>query len=275
MRLGVHLPQYGRAASPEAIRRAAVQAEELGFDDVWVSDHLVVPDGTPYPPAFLYEPLATLLWAAAATSRVGLGTSVLILPYRNPVHQAKELATLDQLSLGRVVVGAGAGWLEGEFDALGVPFAERGARTDEAIDVLRACWSEEDPVTFTGPRVRLEAMKVRPKPAHPIPVWVGGESPPALRRALAKGDGWHGNLSPDAARPIVERLVAERPSAGFTLSMRTGWDGLHTPEADLAAEAEAFAAMGIEHAVAMPTHANLDDWLRSVEELWRILSPLR
>ena len=121
MRLGVHLPQFGRAAGPDAIARAAVQAEELGFDDVWVSDHLVVPDGMTYPPAFLFEPVITLTWAAAATRRVGLGTSVLILPYRHPVHLAKELASLDQLSGGRVVMGAGAGWLAGEFEALGRP----------------------------------------------------------------------------------------------------------------------------------------------------------
>ena len=126
MRFGIHLPQYGRAADADGITRAALQAEDLGFADVWVSDHLAIPAAAPYPPAFLYEPLITLTWAAAATQRIGLGTSVLVLPYRNPVHLAKELASLDRLSDGRLVVGAAAGWLEGEFDALGVPFAERG-----------------------------------------------------------------------------------------------------------------------------------------------------
>src|SRR5437764_11033209 len=119
VRFGVHLPQYGRAAGPESITRAARQAEELGFDDVWVSDHLAVPTGQQYPPAFLYEPVVALTWAAAATSRVGLGTSVLILPYRHPLHLAKELASLDDLSGGRVVLGAGAGWLKGEVEAHG------------------------------------------------------------------------------------------------------------------------------------------------------------
>src|SRR3954447_22727677 len=145
MRFGIHLPQYGRAAGPEAITRAALQAEALGFADVWVSDHLAVPTGAPYPPPFLYEPVVALTWAAAATSTVGLGTSVLVLPYRHPLHLAKELASLDLLASGRLVLGAAAGWLEAEFDALGVPFSERGRRTDDTIDVLRACW-EQRPV---------------------------------------------------------------------------------------------------------------------------------
>src|SRR3954453_8876685 len=163
MEVGVPLPQYGRAAGPDAITRAATQAEELGFADVWVSDHLAVPTGAPYPPAFLYEPVVTLTWAAAATTRVGLGTSVLVLPYRHPLHLAKELASLDRLSGGRLIVGAAAGWLEGEFDALDVPFRERGGRTDEAIDVLRACWGP-DPVTYQGRFFALDALKVAPKP---------------------------------------------------------------------------------------------------------------
>ncbi len=275
LRLGVHLPQFGRASGPDSIRRAAQQAEDLGFDDVWVSDHIVVPDGITYPPAFLYEPVITLTWAAAATTRVGLGTSVLILPYRNPVHLAKELASLDQLSGGRVVVGGGAGWLEGEFDALGIPFGERGSRSDEVVDILRACWGAEDPVHFEGPRFRLDSVKVRPKPAHHIPLWIGGASDPAIRRAIAKGDGWHGNYSAEEAKPIVERIRAERPEESFTLSMRTSWDGLSTPEAEIAGQAEALAAIGIQHVVGMPAQSTLDDWLRSVEELWRILSPLR
>jgi probable F420-dependent oxidoreductase len=274
VKLGVHLPQFGRAAGPDSIRRAAVQAEELGFDDVWVSDHIAVPDGAAYPPAFLYEPVITLTWAGAATARVGLGTTVLILPYRHPLHLAKELASLDQLSGGRVIAGAGVGWLEGEFDALGVPFAERGLRTDEAIDALRACWAD-DPVSYKGRTTSFEGMKVRPKPAHPIPIWLGGSSEPALRRAVAKADGWHGNIAPDVAQPILARLRAERPEESFTLSMRTSWDGLVTPEADIARDAEAFAAAGVQHVVATPVQGDVDAWLRSVEELWRILSPYR
>src|SRR5690348_13642624 len=219
MRFGIHLPQYGRAAGADAIARVAQHAEELGFADVWVSDHLAVPSDAPYPPAFLYEPVVTLTWAAAATTRVGLGTSVLILPYRRPLHLAKELASLDRLSDGRLIVGAGAGWLAGEFEALGVPIRQRGAVTDEAIDVMRACWDTDGPVNFAGRTVTLDNLKFQPRPARRVPIWVGGTSEAALRRAVARGDGWHANVAdPDRLAPLVARLRAERPDPEFTLS---------------------------------------------------------
>ena len=137
MRVGIHLPHIGRKAGPQAIRRAAVQAEELGFADAWTSEHIIVPKDAPYPPsAIFYDPVLTLTWAAACTNRIGLGTSVLVLPMRHPLPLAKELATLQNLSEGRLILGAGVGWLEAEFAALGVPFARarpahgRGHRDD-------------------------------------------------------------------------------------------------------------------------------------------------
>ena len=150
MRVGIHLPHIGRKAGPEAIRRAAVQAEELGFADVWASEHIIVPKDAPYPPsALFYDPVLTLTWAAAYTKRIGLGTSVLVLPMRHPLPLAKELATLQNLSEGRLILGAGVGWMEAEFAALGVPFRERGRRMDEGIAMMQAVWSQ-DPVTFRG-----------------------------------------------------------------------------------------------------------------------------
>ncbi len=268
MRFGIHLPQYGRAASADSITRAALQAEDLGFADVWVSDHLAIPAAAPYPPAFLYEPLITLTWAAAATQRIGLGTSVLVLPYRHPVHLAKELASLDNLSGGRLVVGAAAGWLEGEFDALGVPFAERGARTDEALDVLRACWEGPQPVDFDGRFTTLDQMRIVPAPSRHVPVWVGGSSAPALRRAVTRGDGWQGSfLDPEAAAAVTAKLRAERPEPSFTLSIRVDWDGLESDHDDLRRQLAGYAEAGITHVVTSVRQSTIDDWLRSVEAL--------
>ena len=199
MEFGIHLPQIGRKAGPEAISEAARQAEALGFDDIWVNDHLAVPAGAPYPPsASFYEPVVTLTWAAAATSTTRLGTSVLVLPLRHPVHLAKELATLDLLSGGRLILGAGVGWLREEFEALGVPPAERGARTDESIDLLRRCWSE-DSIDHDGGKVAttMRAIRTLPQPGRRIPIWIGGVSEAAVARAIRLGDGWHGvRLSP-------------------------------------------------------------------------------
>jgi probable F420-dependent oxidoreductase len=251
----------------------ARHAEDLGFADAWVSDHLAVPAGEPYPPAFLFEPVVSLTWAAAATTTLGLGTSVLVLPYRHPLHLAKELGSLDQLSGGRLTIGVGAGWLRGEFEALNVPYEERGPRTDEAIDAMRACWGEQ-PVTFSGPTVRLHELKVVPTPAHRIPVWVGGASPPALRRAISRGDGWHGTfISPDETEPVVQRLRAERPEETFTISMRTTWDGLEDDGTAIAAQLERFAAIGVQHLMAGPRQRDLDGWLRSLDALWRHFEP--
>src|SRR3984957_12191495 len=146
MQIGIHLPHIGRKASPEAIRRAAIQAEELGFADVWVSEHIIVPKGTAYPPSpVFWDPVLTLTWAASCPRRVGLGTSVLVLPMRHPLPLAKELATLQNLSEGRLILGAGVGWMEAEFAALGAPFRARGRRMDEGIAMMKAAWTE-DPV---------------------------------------------------------------------------------------------------------------------------------
>ena len=267
MRLGIHLPHIGRKAAPDAIRRAAVQAEELGFSDVWVSEHIIVPAGASYPPSpVFWDPLLTLTWAAACTSRVGLGTSVLVLPMRHPLPLAKELATLQNLSGGRLILGAGVGWLEAEFEALGVPFRERGRRMDEGIAMMRAVW-QQDPVSFpakTIPTV-IDNMRSLPQPEKPIPIWIGGTSEPAVRRAL-KHDGWHGSrCTPEQAAPFVKRLRAERPEAEFAISLRSGWDG--RDDGALKARLQAYEAVGIGHVLVEPFERELADWLKAVERV--------
>jgi probable F420-dependent oxidoreductase len=269
MRVGIHLPQIGRKAGPDAIRRAAVQAEDLGFGDVWTSEHIILPSGAPYPPsAVFYDPVLALTWAAAFTRRVRLGTSVLVLPMRHPLPLAKELASLQNLSEGRLILGAGVGWLQAEFAALGVPFKERGRRMDEGIAMMRAVWTE-DPVTFPArwiPAV-VDQMRMLPKPVKPIPIWIGGISEAALSRAL-RLDGWHGSrLSPDEAAPIVRRLHEQRPEPGFAISLRTSWDG--KDDYELGARLAAYAAVGVGHVLVEPAERSLDDWLRAVELIAR------
>jgi probable F420-dependent oxidoreductase len=270
MRIGIHLPHIGRKAGPEAIRRAAIQAEELNFADVWASEHIIIPTGAPYPPsAIFYDPVLTLTWAAAFTKKIGLGTSVLVLPMRHPLPLAKELATLQNLSGGRLILGAGVGWLEAEFAALGAPFRERGRRMDEGIAMMRAVW-KEDPVTFSArliPAV-IEDMRMLPQPVKPIPIWIGGSSEAALARAVRLADGWHGSrLTPEAAAPVVRRLREQRPDSNFMISLRYGWDGKN--DAALSARLAAYRAAGIEHLLVEPAERALEDWLRAVEGVAR------
>jgi probable F420-dependent oxidoreductase len=274
MKIGIHLPQAGPAASAAAIKAAARQAEDLGFSDVWVSDHLAVPRTAKYPPsAYIIEPLIALTWAAAATRSIGLGTTVLVLPLRPPVLLAKMLAAVDLMSEGRVILGGAGGWLKEEFDALGVPFESRGARTDETIDIMRRCWSE-DPVDVSAPAcgVTMVDMRTKPQPNHPIPIWIGGHSEAAFRRAVRLGDGWHGAFqSPDSTAAMTARLRRDRPEASFTLSMRTRWDALEDDADDILRELDAFREAGIQHLVAEPRQRDLDAWLRCGETFSRIL----
>ena len=269
MRIGIHLPHIGRKAAPEAIRRAAIQAEELGFADAWSSEHIIIPKGAPYPPsAIFYDPVLTLTWAAAHTKRIGLGTSVLVLPMRHPLPLAKELATLQNLSEGRLILGAGVGWMAAEFAALGVPFRERGGRMDEGIAMMLAVWGE-DPVSFSASHIPavIEEMRMLPQPVKPIPIWIGGSSEAALARAL-RLDGWHGSrLSPEAAVPIVRRLREKRPDPEFTISLRSSWDG--KDDAALGARLAAYAAAGVDHVLVEPAEREIDDWLGAVGRVAR------
>ena len=268
MKFGIHLPQSGPAASASAIATVAKQAEELGFADVWVSDHIVLPKNAKYPPSsYILEPLIALTWAAAATRRVRLGTTVLVLPLRPPVLLAKMLGSLDLMSNGRVIVGAASGWLKEEFSALGVPFEERGVRTDETIDIMRRCWTD-DPIDASAPVTGVEMvnMRVKPQPKRPIPIWVGGHSGAAYRRAVEMGDGWHGAFQePGETAKITARLRQDRPEASFTLSMRARWDALKDDSDQILRELEQYREAGIQHIVAEPAQRDQDSWLRCSE----------
>lgn len=216
MRFGVCIPQAGPYVDVDVQRRLATEIEGLGFDSLWVSDHVIVPAGERYIPEDMLEPLALMSWLASATSRLTLGVSVLILPYRDPVVTAKFLSSVDVLSGGRVVLGVGAGWLEKEFEALSAPFEERGAVTDEYLRVLRNLW-ETETSSFEGRWKRYDDMRMFPKAAPgrtgTIPIVVGGNARPSIRRAGELGDGWHPiNQSPAELRSSIAdyRAACER-----------------------------------------------------------------
>lgn len=273
MRVGMHLPQFGRAASAEAITRAARHAEELGFADLWVSDHVVQPAAQTYPSPYLYDPLLTLTWAAAATTRIELGTSVLVAPQYHPLWLANATASLDALSAGRLKLAIGVGWSEGEFAALGQDFRSRGRRTDEILDVLQAAWTT-DPASYTGEHYTFTDIRVLPQPAHPIEIWIGGSSDAAYRRAQrreVRGFQLIG-LKPDTVVEPIARLRRTRPDpATFTISLRTGWDPQGMDGGEIAAERDAFAAAGVQHVVSAPWRSDLDSWLRSMDLLAEIV----
>jgi probable F420-dependent oxidoreductase len=199
MDYGIVLPHFGSFAREDAAQRlmtVAEAAEALGYSTVWVVDHIILPSKVEGGYAFnpldpFLEPLTVLGALALKTSRVKLGTAVLVLPYRHPIYTAKSLATIDVLSGGRLVVGVGAGWMEPEFKALGVPIAERGSRTNETIDILKALWTEEVP-SYAGRHFQFGDVKFVPQPVQKPrpPILVGGMTRGALQRVARRGDGW-------------------------------------------------------------------------------------
>jgi probable F420-dependent oxidoreductase len=216
MNFGVWIPNCRHLATPDIIKTTAVRAEQIGYDSVWVSDHVVVPRANIANfGETVFDPLVTLAVVAGATSRVRLGTTVLIVPYRHAVVTAKMISSLDALSGGRVDFGIGAGWVAAESAMLGVPFAERGAMTDEYLQAMRELWTSPAP-SFAGKYTQFSDLVFEPKPVqrpHP-PIWVGGHSRAALRRTVQFGAAWHPiNRSPDelrAGRAELARLCQAR-----------------------------------------------------------------
>lgn len=276
MEIGVHLPHVGPQATRDTIRTFARRMEDLGFDSLWVSDHVVIPreyeSRYPYNPSGklgwtdlpLLEPLSTLLFVAGVTERVALGTTVLVVPMRNPVLHAKIMATLDVLSGGRLILGAGVGWLKEEFEALDEPFDHRGARTDEYLTVMKHLWTKDDP-SFTGKYYQLGNVSCEPKPLrkpHP-PIWIGGNTDPALRRAARLGDAWHAaGATPEqveAAAPKLREYVtaAGRDPADVPVTVRTGLAATEAPEATLARLGR-YRDLGVTHLCLETNYRDMD-----------------
>jgi probable F420-dependent oxidoreductase len=253
MKLGICVPHYGRPIEPDRILAVVRRAEEQGLDSVWVTDHVIVPrDATLIYRDHMLDPLAVLPWLAGVTERITLGTSVVILPYRTPIPVAKLLASVDVLSGGRLIVGVGIGWQEAEFAALGVPFRERVSRSEEAIELMKALWTQEHPELDTR-RHHLHGLKTSPLPLQKPrpPIWVGGGSEGALRRAARVGDGWHATATThDAFRQGAEAVRGFWKEAGregepvLSLRIPVFVDGVHQPAVDMAFMRGRYAVTG-------------------------------
>jgi len=247
MRFGFPIPTRGPLGTLETIGRLARAADEYGYDSIWITDHIVLPKATmsTYPYAadgkwdleaaqHYLEPLTVLSYLAGITERPAIGSSVLVLPYRNPLLVAKMVATLDVLSKGRVILGVGVGWMEEEFRALGLTtFHDRGAVTDEYIRILRELWTKQEP-SYKGRFHSFEEVRFYPKPVqrpHP-PIWIAGHTRAAIRRAARLGDGWHpiglrppaglypGEFAKAAAEIRDQAEAAGRDPKAITLSFR-------------------------------------------------------
>ena len=267
----------GACSEPETASRVARLAEGVGFESLWAGEHVVLPDPREPPSPMepqdrILDPIIALTFLAAQTQRVRLGTGIIILPQRNPLVLAKEIASLDVLSRGRFIFGVGVGYLEPEFRALGIPFAARGARTDEYLAAMRAIWGEEQPA-YQGQFIQFANVQAHPHPVQQPgpPIVVGGRSPGAYRRAVEQGHGWYGfSMSLNAtARALDDLRVAAsrypRPAALGILEISV------TPRDPVTLDlAKQYAALGVHRLILrLPTDPNpqaLERYVGSVGE---------
>ncbi|MFI0483193.1 LLM class F420-dependent oxidoreductase [Actinomadura sp. 9N215] len=253
--LGLFAVNLHACAEPRTAGRIVRLAEDLGYDSVWVGDHVVLPsprvDPSPEEPdAPFLDPLIALAHLAARTERIALGTGVVVLPQRNPLVLAKQLASLDVLSEGRLIFGTAAGYLEPELRAVGVPPEGRGARTDEYLAAMRSLWYDDKPA-FHGRHVSFEDVDAYPRPVQrPIPVVTGGHSPAALRRAARHADGWYGwMLGRRAAADQIGRLRAAADEAGRTRPLHISVSPPRLPDAEFV---RAYGELGVDRLIVVP-----------------------
>ena len=310
MTFGCQIHNRGPMATPDNLRTVATRAEELGFDHLWVIDRLVVPTHVesqyPYgPPRTIplqyghpyCEALSTLCYLAACTQRIKLGTAVLLLPLRDPLITARIITTLDYLSGGRAILGAGVGWLEEEFNVLGLDtFHERGKVADEHIRIFKELWTQDAP-EFQGSYYKFSGIEFYPKPIHKPhpPIWVGGNTPAALRRAALLGDGWMpigqrppSDLEPDKMANLVDRLreISEKagrprdavdivftcglafdPPPGGTRQMMTG-----RPE-EIGADIVQYQQVGVDHFIFSFEGNELGQMMENMERFAKQVKP--
>jgi probable F420-dependent oxidoreductase len=295
MKFGVCIPHYGIPLDVDNLTDMAVKAEEMGFDSVWVTDHIIVPHEIPDRPDIVYrhdmlEPLSLLTHLGAVTNRVSIGTSVIILPYRNPIILAKAIATADVLSKGRVIFGAAIGWMEGEFRALNAPFADRGVVSDEYLQLLKELWTNPTP-TFEGEYFQLSDVTFSPMPVqkpHP-PIWVGGRSRRGVRRAVRYGDAWYpSQLPPEQVAKRVDHMreysaslgretppeLSFRGTLNFSGSSRTNYRApLSGTTEDIIADVQQYGEIGVSHISMEVAGDSFSDRFRAMERFVTEVKP--
>ncbi len=271
MQIGVNVPNFAPGTDPEMLRRWAQTIEGLGFDLLMVSDHVAVtPDVAGRYPAPFYEPFTTLSWLAGVTHRVRLGTTVLVIPYRHPLLTARMAANLNRLAGGRLVLGVGVGWARQEFEALGVPFRQRGVLTDEYLHTMREAWRNTD--DYEAPA---------------IPIWVGGNSDAAIRRAVLLGDAWHPlRFMPGWLAEAVSRLKATAdgldrhvPALTPRIALQETREPVSAPDRlagvgtidQIIADIDQMRLLGAETVVLDPFNGDLTE-IRQPERAWRTLA---
>lgn len=275
MKLGLMYANVMAAIKPEGAVAVAHRAEEAGFDSLWTVEHVVVPGNYlsryPYSPdgrmpgtedSPIPDPLIWLAYVAARTNRIKLCTGVLILPLRSPLITAKAIATLDVLSAGRVILGVGVGWLQEEFEAIGVPFEDRSRRTEEAIDAMRTLWREPSP-TFEGAYVRFQDARMWPKPVQStVPIVIGGHSPAAARRAGRLGDGYFpASAKPDELPHLVATMRQAAVEAGRDpAQIEVTMGGRPTP-----AVVTRLAELGVDRLVVAPAGPKIEAVLEGID----------
>ena len=242
-------------ADPALIARAAAAAEGAGLESLWLGELIALPSPrtplTPEDPETPYlDPLAALAYLAAATERIKLAAGVVIASQRHPLFLAKEAATVDVLSGGRLLLGIGAGYLPEQFASLGIPFAERGSRTDEVIDAVRALWSAEQP-SFAGRHFQFDGIDAHPRPLRgDVPIIIGGHGGPGLRRAVQRGNGWFGwKLDLERTERTLARLRGIAEQSGRPAQLGELEITITPTEVPTAAEARRFAGLGVDRLV--------------------------
>ena len=290
MKFGLLLPNFGAIASADTIAEGARLAEECGFDSVWTTDHVLMPADMPDPYGILIESLIALTIAATATSKVQLGTSIIVMPQREPVLLAKQLAAIDVASGGRLILGAGVGWLEQEFNYLGADYENRGAHFDEWLALMRALWNGEG--AFKGESKSITDALFAPLPARrdKTPVWIGGNSPLAIRRAASNAAGWHPvGMTPAELAEGVADLRSQSNGRPVTVSLRTNIELLadgeaakgysapgHVPRGaadQIVAELRAYQEAGLEYAVVWLFHDSWDELQAKIRQFAEEVMP--